>query len=83
MDKEKSPAGSGEYEKAYCAIETAAIRLSAGAPIFYEFKEIKEYNERFRKELVQALLLALDLFIQNGLSVERSALLEKVRCEST
>lgn len=67
--------------RAYCALEKAALDLHRGQPLFFPFAEMQEWNETYRRELIMGLILALDLFRQNGVSVEQTALLEKVRSE--
>ena len=57
------------------------IHLHAGQPLFFPFKEMSEYNAILRRELIMALLLALDLLRQNGVSVEQTAQAEKIRRE--
>ena len=44
---------------------------------------MSEYNAILRRELIMALLLALDLLRQNGVSVEQTAQAEKIRREYT
>lgn len=79
MEQQKSPADGGAMARAYCALEKAALDLHRGQPPFFPFSEMQEWNETFRRELIMGLILALDLFRQNGVSVEQTALLEKVR----
>ena len=79
MEQQKNPADSGAMARAYCALEKAAIDLYRGQPLFFPFAEMQEWNETYRRELIMGLILALDLFRQNGVSVEQTALLEKVR----
>lgn len=69
----------GAKERAYCALEAAAIRLHRGQPLFFPFAEMSEHNKTFRRELIMGLLLALDLLRQNGVSVEQTAQVEKIR----
>ena len=79
MKQQKSPADGGAMARAYCALEKAALDLHRGQPLFPPFAEMQEWNETYRRELIMGLILALDLFRQNGVSVEQTALLEKVR----
>lgn len=79
MDQQKNPADGGAMARAYCALEKAALDLHRGQPLFSPFAEMQEWNETYRRELIMGLILALDLFRQNGVSVEQTALLEKVR----
>lgn len=79
MKQQKSPADGGAMARAYCALEKAAIDLHRGKPLFLPFAEMQEWNETYRRELIMGLILALDLFRQNGVSVEQTVLLEKVR----
>ena len=81
--KEIRPDGDGAKERAYCALELAMIRLHKGQPLFFPFKEMSEYNAMLRRELIMALLLALDLLRQNGVSVEQTAQVEKIRRDYT
>lgn len=81
--KEIRPDGDGAKERAYCALESAMIRLHTGQPLFFPFKEMSEYNAMLRRELIMALLLALDLLRQNGVSVEQTAQVEKIRRDYT
>ena len=78
-EKENRPDDDGAKERAYCALEAAANRLHRGQPLFFPFAEMSEYNEAFRRELIMGLLLALDLLRQNGVSVEQTAQVEKIR----
>lgn len=78
-EKENRPNDDGAKERAYCALESAMICLHTGQPLFFPFKEMSEYNEAFRRELIMALLVALDLLRQNGVSVEQTAQVEKIR----
>ncbi len=78
-DDAKSPAGGGAMERAYCALEMAALDLDRRAPLFSSFAEMQEWNEAYRRELITGLILALDLFRQNGVSVEQTARLERIR----
>ena len=73
----------GAKERAYCALESAMISLLVGQPLFFPFKEMSEYNAILRRELIMALLLALDLLRQNGVSVEQTAQVEKIRRDYT
>lgn len=82
-DKEIRPDDDGAKERAYCALELAMIRLHKGQPLFFPFKEMSEYNAMLRRELIMALLLALDLLRQNGVSVEQTAQVEKIRRDYT
>lgn len=79
MEQQKSPADSGAMARAYCALEKAALDLHRGQPLFFPFAEMQEWNETYRRELIMGLILALDLFRQNGVPVEQTVLLEKVR----
>lgn len=81
--KEIRPDDDGAKERAYCALELAMIRLHKGQPLFFPFKEMSEYNAMLRRELIMALLLALDLLRQNGVSVEQTAQVEKIRRDYT
>ena len=81
--KEIRPDDDGAKERAYCALESAMIHLHAGQPLFFPFKEMSKYNAMMRRELIMALLLALDLLRQNGVSVEQTAQVEKIRREYT
>ena len=78
-EEEISPDDDGAMERAYCALEAAAIRLHRGQPMFFPFAEMSEHNEVFRRELIMGLLLALDLLRQNGVSVEQTAQVETIR----
>lgn len=82
-EEEISPDDDGAKERAYCALESAMFRLHKGQPLFFPFKEMSEYNAMLRRELIMALLLALDLLRQNGVSVEQTAQVEKIRREYT
>lgn len=73
----------GAKERAYCALESAMISLHVGQPLFFPFKEMSDYNITLRRELIMGLLLALDLLRQNGVSVEQTAQVEKIRREYT
>ena len=66
-------------ERAYCALEMAALDLDRRAPLFSPFAEMQEWNEAYRRELITGLILALDLFRLNGVSVEQTARLERIR----
>lgn len=77
--KENRPDDDGAIERAYCAMEAAAIRLHRRQPLFFPFEEMSEHNEAYRRELIMALLLALDLLRQNGVSVEQTAQVETIR----
>lgn len=81
--KEIRPDDDGAKERAYCALESAMIRLHTGQPLFFPFKEMGDLNAAMRRELIMALLLALDLLRQNGISVEQTAQVEKIRREYT
>lgn len=78
-EKENRPNDDGAKERAYCALESAMICLHTGQPLFFPFKEMSEYNAMLRRELIMGLLLALDLLRQNGVSVEQTDLVEKIR----
>lgn len=78
-EKENRPDDDGAMERAYCAMEAAAIRLYRRQPLFFPFEEMSEHNEAFRRELIMGLLVALDLLRQNGISVEQTVQLEKIR----
>lgn len=78
-EKENHPNDDGAKERAYCALESAMICLHTGQPLFFPFKEMSEYNAMLRRELIMGLLLALDLLRQNGVSVEQTAQVEKIR----
>lgn len=82
-EKEIRPDADGAKERAYCTLESAMICLHTGQPLFFPFKEMSEYNAILRRELIMALLLALDLLRQNGVSVEQTAQVEKIRREYT
>ena len=82
-DEEIRPDDDGAKERAYCALESAMIHLHAGQPLFFPFKEMSKYNAMMRREMIMALLLALDLLRQNGVSVEQTAQVEKIRREYT
>ena len=79
MPDEKCPAESGAMERAYCAIEATVLRLHRGQPLFSPLAEMQDWNKLYRRELIQALIQALDLLRQNGVSAEQTVLLEKVR----
>lgn len=76
--EQKSPAGGGAMERAYCALEHALICLHTGQPLFFPFEEMQEYNDVYRRELICGLILALDLLRQSGVSAEQTALVEKI-----
>ena len=82
-ENEIRPDADGAKERAYCALESAMICLHTGQPLFFPFKEMSEYNAILRRELIMALLLALDLLRQNGVSVEQTAQAEMIRREYT
>ena len=56
MSNEKSPAGGGAMERAYCALEMAALDLDRRAPLFSPFAEMQEWNEAYRRELILSLI---------------------------
>lgn len=82
-EKENRPDADGAKERAYCVLESAMIRLHVGLPLHFPFEEMSEYNATMRRELIMALLLALDLLRQNGVSVEQTAQAEMIRREYT
>lgn len=68
-----------DLDLAFTAIETAAVRLHANTPLFSGMAELAESDEWFRKELIRALLLSLDLIRREGAEVEETPLLARVR----
>lgn len=64
---------------AFAAIETAAIHLHKGLPLFPDEPALKENNEWLREQLIQALLLALDLLRREGAKAEETPPLARVR----
>lgn len=64
---------------AFSVIETAAIHLHTGLPLFPEGEAFAEHNEWLREELIRALLLSLDLLHRAGAEVEETPPLERVR----
>ena len=50
-----------DLDLAFSVIETAAVHLHNGLPLFLEGDLFAERNEWLRESLIQALLLSLDL----------------------
>lgn len=69
----------GNLDLAFSVIETAAIHLHNGLPLFLEGDLFTERNEWLRESLIRALLLSLDLLRREGAEVEETPLLELVR----
>lgn len=59
-----------DLDLAFSVIETAAVHLHNGLPLFLEGDLFAERNEWLREFLIQALLLSLDLLRREGAEVE-------------
>ena len=68
-----------DLDLAFSVIETAAVRLHANTPLFSRMAELAESDAWFRKELIRALLLSLDLLHQAGAEAEETPPLARVR----
>lgn len=68
-----------DIDLAFSVMETAAIHLHNGLPLFLEGDLLAERNEWLRESLIRALLLSLDLLRREGAEVEETPLLELVR----
>lgn len=68
-----------DLDLAFSVIETAAVHLHNGLPLFLEGDLFAERNEWLRESLIQALLLSLNLLRREGAEVEETPLLELVR----
>lgn len=68
-----------ELEQSYAVLESAAIKIDRGIPLFYPFDEMAEYNEQYKFLLINALILAMDLMKKDGLQAEGTVMLEKIR----
>lgn len=65
-----------DLDIAFSVMETAAVRLHADMPLFLG---VAKLDEPFRKELIQALLLSLDLLHRAGAEAEETPPLARVR----
>lgn len=68
-----------DIDLAFSVMETAAIHLHNGLPLFLEGDLFAERNECLRESLIRALLLSLDLLRREGAEVGETPLLELVR----
>ena len=68
-----------DLDLAFSVIETAAVHLHNGLPLFLEGDLFAERNEWLRESLIQALLLSIDLRRREGAEVEETPLLAWVR----
>ena len=68
-----------DLDLAFSVMETAAIHLHNGLPLFLEGDLFAERNEWLRESLIRALLLSLDLLRREGAEVEETPPLARVR----